>query len=108
MNRYYGGTRCKKTVMPRNSPIHISGKLSIEDAMNRIIAVICTVIISLITSRCAAEKESAPGQRPNVIVVFCDDLGYGDLGCYGNSQIKTPHLDKMSSEGVRLTQFYVT
>lgn len=44
--------------------------------------------------------------KPNIVLIFADDLGYGDLGCYGSKQIKTPHLDKMAAEGLRLTSFY--
>jgi arylsulfatase A-like enzyme len=43
--------------------------------------------------------------RPNVIVILADDLGYGDLSCYGHPRFKTPHLDRMAAEGARLTQF---
>lgn len=43
---------------------------------------------------------------PNIVVIFCDDLGYGDLGCFGHPTIKTPHLDQMAREGMKLTQFY--
>lgn len=43
---------------------------------------------------------------PNVIVILADDLGYGDLGCYGHPTILTPHLDRMASEGMKFTQFY--
>ena len=43
---------------------------------------------------------------PNVIVIFADDLGYGDLGCFGHPTIRTPQLDRMASEGMKLTQFY--
>ena len=46
-------------------------------------------------------------QNPNFIIIFCDDLGYGDLGVYGNPIIKTPNLDKMAFEGQKWTQFYV-
>ncbi len=45
-------------------------------------------------------------ERPNFVVVLCDDLGYGDLACYGNPTIKTPCLDKLASEGMRLTACY--
>jgi arylsulfatase A len=45
--------------------------------------------------------------KPNIIVILADDLGYGDLGCYGSQVIRTPHLDRMASEGVRFTDFYV-
>ncbi|HUG12085.1 MAG TPA: arylsulfatase [Opitutaceae bacterium] len=44
--------------------------------------------------------------RPNLIVILADDLGYGDLGCYGQKVIQTPRLDRMSKEGLRFTQFY--
>ena len=46
-------------------------------------------------------------QSPNVVIILADDLGYGDLGCYGHPTIKTPNLDKMAAEGMRFTQFYV-
>src|SRR3954464_4718236 len=45
------------------------------------------------------------GRRPNVIILLADDLGYGDVACFGNSKFKTPNLDKMATEGARLTQF---
>ena len=45
--------------------------------------------------------------RPNVVLIFCDDLGYGDLGCFGHPTIATPNLDRMAREGTRFTQFYV-
>ena len=49
---------------------------------------------------------SAEADSPNIVVIFCDDLGYGDLSCFGHPTIKTPNLDRMAAEGVRLTQFY--
>lgn len=48
-----------------------------------------------------------PAERPNVIYINCDDLGYGDLGCYGAGDIRTPHLDRMAREGTRFTDFSV-
>ncbi len=46
--------------------------------------------------------------RPNVVLILMDDLGYGDLGSYGATDIKTPHLDRLAREGVRLTDGYPT
>ena len=48
----------------------------------------------------------AAGPRPNLIWIMADDLGYGDLGCYGQKVIATPHLDRMAREGMRFTHFY--
>jgi arylsulfatase len=49
---------------------------------------------------------AAAPRRPNVILIVADDLGYGELGCYGQAKIRTPCLDRMAKEGLRLTQFY--
>ena len=46
--------------------------------------------------------------RPNIVLIISDDQGYHDLGCYGATDVKTPTLDRIASEGVRLTNFYVT
>ena len=45
-------------------------------------------------------------KQPNIILIFTDDQGYQDLGCFGSKTIKTPNLDRMAAEGVRLTSFY--
>jgi arylsulfatase A-like enzyme len=62
-----------------------------------------------------ANQQTVPGKQagqskrpPNFIVLLCDDLGYGDLGCYGNSSIRTPNIDRVAAQGVRLTEFYAT
>lgn len=46
-------------------------------------------------------------RTPNFVVILCDDLGYGDLGCYGSSAHDTPRLDRMAAEGTRFTNCYV-
>src|SRR5690348_8659051 len=53
-----------------------------------------------------AQAQDAPKKQPNFVIILADDLGYGDLGCYGHPTIRTPHLDRMAREGARLTQFY--
>lgn len=49
---------------------------------------------------------AAASQSPNVLLIYADDLGYGDLGCYGHPVIQTPHLDQLASDGLRFTQHY--
>ncbi len=49
---------------------------------------------------------SGAERRPNIIFIMVDDLGYGDLGCYGQKEIQTPHIDRLAAEGRRFTQFY--
>src|SRR4051794_21187687 len=48
-----------------------------------------------------------PTKPPNIVILLADDLGYGDLGCYGHPTIRTPNLDRMAAEGMRFTDFYV-
>ncbi len=47
-------------------------------------------------------------QRPNILFIFADDWGYGDLGCQGHPELQTPHLDHLAAEGTRFTEFHVT
>ena len=49
----------------------------------------------------------ATASRPNIVIMFIDDMGYGDIGPFGNKVNKTPNLDRMAEEGIKLTQFYV-
>ncbi|MGD8239771.1 MAG: sulfatase [Armatimonadota bacterium] len=49
-----------------------------------------------------------PDRPPNFIIIFCDNLGYGDIGCFGSELHRTPHVDRMAEEGMRFTDFYVT
>ena len=51
---------------------------------------------------------TAPARPPNVVVIFIDDMGYGDIGPFGATKQRTPHLDRMAKEGMKLTSFYAT
>ena len=66
--------------------------------------------IPLIGSALLLSTLSANGQKkntqPNILFILCDDMGYGDLGCYGQPFIRTPHIDAMAGEGMRFTQAY--
>lgn len=66
--------------------------------------------ISLIGGALLLSTLSASGQKkkakPNILFILCDDMGYGDLGCYGQPFIRTPHIDAMAAEGMRFTQAY--
>lgn len=64
--------------------------------LNALTFILASIVLSVVV-------RAAP---PNVVVIFADDLGYGDLSCYGHPTIRTPHLDRMAAEGVRFTDFY--
>ena len=55
---------------------------------------------------CCLLGGSLSAEKPNIILIFTDDQGYEDLGCFGSKSIKTPHLDRMAAEGLKLTSFY--
>ena len=57
----------------------------------------------LCNSRNRSKNSTQAPKKPNVIVILADDLGYGDLKCYGAKNVETPHVDKLASEGIRFT-----
>ena len=69
---------------------------------------LCKAIVLLVATACgtATYAENEAKSSPNVVLIMVDDLGYYELSCYGHPQIKTPVLDKLAKEGVRLTSFY--
>jgi len=63
------------------------------------------LLVPLVTLR--ANEQTAPARPPNFIIVFCDDMGYADIGPFGAEGYETPHLDRMATEGMKFTDFYV-
>ena len=71
----------------------------------RMTCAILTILAALFDAGLNAAAASEP-QPPNVIFILADDLGYGDLGCYGQQRIQTPNIDRLAKEGLRFTNFY--
>jgi arylsulfatase A len=66
-----------------------------------------TILCAALLAGLAASSHAAEEKPPNVVLVYADDLGYADLGCFGAKKWQTPHLDRLAREGARLTNFYV-
>lgn len=69
-------------------------------SLARFLLLLCSV---LVIDACAAAPSNTP---PNIVLIFCDDMGYGDLGCYGARKIRTPNIDRLARGGIRFTDFY--
>src|SRR5882762_7683041 len=67
---------------------------------------VCSAML-LLAGMAHAQPRPVALPRPNIVLIFCDDLAYSDLGCYGNAHARTPNLDQMAREGMRFTDFYV-
>ena len=64
------------------------------------------VIFCVLAFLASGAPINANAQRPNILIIFTDDQGYADLGCYGNTKNRTPRLDQLANEGTRFTSFY--
>ena len=61
----------------------------------------------LVAAASAIAAAPSPQRSPNIVLIFCDDLGWADVGCFGARGAKTPAIDKLAREGTRFTSFYV-
>jgi arylsulfatase A-like enzyme len=71
---------------------------------------VSSAIICFLIAGCGNHKKGKagiPGALPNIVIIFVDDMGYFDLGCYGSETIRTPRIDRLADEGTRFTDFYV-
>src|SRR5438477_11633112 len=69
---------------------------------------LCRLVVGVLASVAClgiARAADAP-RRPNILFILADDMGIGDLGCYGGKQAPTPRIDRLASEGIRFTQYY--
>jgi arylsulfatase A-like enzyme len=71
----------------------------------RITAILGALVVAAIGV--APTRAEEPSSRPNILFIVIDNVGYGDLGCYGNPINRTPNMDRLAAQGVRLTQFYI-
>jgi arylsulfatase A-like enzyme len=67
---------------------------------------LAVAVTSLLAASLVVKAAAAQAPRPNIVLILADDLGYGDLGCYGSPDIRTPNLDRLARQGVRFTSFY--
>jgi len=75
------------------------------------ISFILRAVAALLLVACradAAADDAARARPPNSLIILCDNLGYGDVGCFGSTRHRTPHVDRMAAEGTRFTDFYVS
>ncbi len=63
--------------------------------------------VSMALALCLAAVPALAADRPNIVLVFIDDMGWGDFSCFGNRDAQTPHIDRLAEEGIRFEQFYV-
>lgn len=69
---------------------------------------LAALALTLGLSGCASPQGEAPSDRPNIVLIYTDDVGYGDLGSYGATRVQTPSIDRLASEGLRLTRAHAT
>jgi hypothetical protein len=72
--------------------------------MHRIILLAAAMAAAVATA--PISEQSGEARRPNVVLIITDDVGYGDFGSYGAPDVRTPHIDSLAKDGVRLTDFY--
>ncbi len=82
-----------------------------QHTLRRIVRLLGPAVLSALTGWTALVFVAGPAvgaevNRPNFVFILADDLGYGDLGCYGQTRIRTPNIDRLAAQGIRFTQCY--
>lgn len=97
-NRQFMKVTDRWGVRPRTQTLAFLPRTLITDLSMRLFLQLILLVVG-----CSQLAAATP---PNVIIIYADDLGWGDLGCYGHPNIRTPNLDRMAAEGMRFTEFY--
>ena len=72
------------------------------------VSIAFALLLALFGHSIIRSEETRAAKKPNFIIIFCDDLGYSDIGCFGSKLHRTPNIDSMASQGTKFTNFYVT
>lgn len=81
--------------------------MSLDAKLLRTYSRIITFSVSFACILFTSAVSNAASPKPNVVMIFIDDMGWGDFSCFGNKEAETPNIDRMATEGIRFTQFYV-
>ena len=92
-------TQSARVSRPKESP----GRIGPQFAA----LVVVSVAVCCLTALQNSARSAEPAGRPNIVFILADDQGYGDVGCYGATDLKTPNIDRLAREGTRFTSFYV-
>ncbi len=107
LERFVGDWEGQENLHP--APYNPKGGSAVGRSRNRFalggFAVIALALVACTASGGAGSDRKRP---PNFVIIYCDDLGYGDIGCFGSEVHRTPNIDRMAREGLMLTSFYVT
>lgn len=86
----------------------LTAKKTFDGCLFTLILISCLLShLSVVAAPQSLKPQSAQPERPNIIIVFIDDMGWSDLSCFAGTQVETEHIDRLASEGIRFTNFYV-
>ena len=92
------------TTTKRQNPV----SLTLRSLLTSYVWVILLMISCQETKKPEASKKAPEVEKPNIVIIYADDLGYGEMGAYGATELKTPNLDKLANGGMRFTNGYAT
>lgn len=82
---------------------HTKGLIKMAASSQHLSVVLLLLLVYLAGYQTSLAEEDTKSRRPNIVFIIMDDVGIGDIGCFGNNTMKTPHIDQLAREGVKLT-----